>query len=299
MSTPVRAIPDEIPEERGAAAASPLNPTSDPAETLRGESRAERNRRNAQQSTGPRTAEGKAASSQNARTHGCSITEHRLLANEDPADFERFREELFTIYQPQTLRERLAVVEIAKCRWAIRRLDARAADLLDRELAVQCDDDLGESSDQAQREIAAGLLRVERYRRPWDKRLQQALQEFDRACLARHREERLAMARERHTGQMIAMRQRYESQQEQAVQREKARESNQALSAILNQNVFSRIFGPPRNASQMPGTAYPDPYDGQYGPEATEQSGFVSSESPTPARPQAEGGNGTGTRYAA
>jgi len=43
-----------------------------------------RNRRNAQHSTGPRTVQGKGASSQNARKHGFTAATTHILANEDP-----------------------------------------------------------------------------------------------------------------------------------------------------------------------------------------------------------------------
>ena len=45
------------------------------------------NRLNAQKSTGPRTAEGKAAASQNAAKHGL-LAEQVVIKGEDPAEFE-------------------------------------------------------------------------------------------------------------------------------------------------------------------------------------------------------------------
>jgi len=47
------------------------------------------NTRNAQQSTGPRTTQGKRTSSQNALTHGLS-SKDMTLPDEDPAVFEEF-----------------------------------------------------------------------------------------------------------------------------------------------------------------------------------------------------------------
>ena len=49
------------------------------------------NRLNAQAYTGPRTAEGKAASSGNALTHGLTARTV-LLAGEDPEEYRRLRE---------------------------------------------------------------------------------------------------------------------------------------------------------------------------------------------------------------
>ena len=81
----------------------------------------ERDRANAQHSTGPRTDEGKAASAKNAVRDGLSIPPHVVLKTEDPAAFERLRIELRNIYQPQSDREALAVDDLAQSRWAILR----------------------------------------------------------------------------------------------------------------------------------------------------------------------------------
>ena len=58
------------------------------------------NRRNAQASTGPRTAAGKARSSQNALTHGLTARAG-LLPGEDPEAFRQFRARLFTELRPE------------------------------------------------------------------------------------------------------------------------------------------------------------------------------------------------------
>jgi hypothetical protein len=69
--------------------------------------RIEANRRNAQKSTGPRTAEGKAASSRNATTHGLSSLDRNPLSPgcflkiEDANDFKGLLEEYITTYRPQ------------------------------------------------------------------------------------------------------------------------------------------------------------------------------------------------------
>ena len=69
--------------------------------------RIEANRRNAQKSSGPRTPEGKARSSQNATTHGLSSLNRNPLSPgcflkiEDEADFKGLLEEYTTTYKPQ------------------------------------------------------------------------------------------------------------------------------------------------------------------------------------------------------
>lgn len=81
------------------------------------------NRANAQKSTGPRTPEGKARSSQNARTHGL-LARRFIPANdptEDPAEFEAFIDGLIAVYQPTDLVEHLCVKRIACCYWRLDR----------------------------------------------------------------------------------------------------------------------------------------------------------------------------------
>ena len=83
----------------------------------------EANRRNAQKSTGPKTAQGKARSSRNAMKHGllaCHLILHDDLY-EDPAEFDQLFDELVAGFAPQTPAERLLVERIAACYWRLRR----------------------------------------------------------------------------------------------------------------------------------------------------------------------------------
>ena len=64
------------------------------------------NRRNAAKSTGPRTPEGKAASSQNRLAHGlCSSA--LLVRGESQEQFDALRAEVIAAYQPATAEERM------------------------------------------------------------------------------------------------------------------------------------------------------------------------------------------------
>jgi hypothetical protein len=159
--------------------------------------RAATNRANAQHSTGPRTAEGKARSAQNARKHGLSLQRHAVLEHEDPAAYDRLHQELSAIYEPASPREHLALEEIAHCRWALHRFDQAEATLLEyhfareanpanqenrpipygRGLGYTCIMERGEPN---QLELPS-LLLLHRYRTHWDRRHQRALAEFDRA----------------------------------------------------------------------------------------------------------------------
>ena len=171
------------------------------------------NRRNAQHSTGPRTALGKGASSQNARKHGLTATTHHILAKEDPADYAALEAEIVAIYDPKSPRERLAATEIAKCRWALQRFDEAEMLLLNAHLssaslsgqeptpgeAIAACCATGPGLTYSPIPISMDLLM--RYRRPWDRRHQNALYEFNQARLDRHREDRLSLAKERQAHQ--------------------------------------------------------------------------------------------------
>ena len=78
--------------------------------------RAETNRANAQHSTGPRTPDGKLASSRNSFKHGLS-TGQIIMPGEDPAAFEELRQSLMEEHQPASLTEELLVNEMAQSYW--------------------------------------------------------------------------------------------------------------------------------------------------------------------------------------
>ena len=86
------------------------------------------NRRNAQNSTGPRTPEGKAASSRNSTTHGLSSA-FIALPHEDPSVFDQRLATYTSEFSPQTEHERFLVTELAhsRCRLdRVRRFEACA-----------------------------------------------------------------------------------------------------------------------------------------------------------------------------
>ena len=88
------------------------------------------NRRNAKRSTGPKTPEGKARSSQNATKHGL-LSQHAVITTgdeesggivESQADFDLHLENLRESYKPGSYGEELLVQQIAVCYWKIARL---------------------------------------------------------------------------------------------------------------------------------------------------------------------------------
>ncbi len=82
--------------------------------------RAEINRANAQFSTGPRSDEGKLASSRNSLRHGLA-SGTLIIAGEDPAEFEALKTALFEEHQPPTETEVLLVTEMAQSWWLAQR----------------------------------------------------------------------------------------------------------------------------------------------------------------------------------
>jgi hypothetical protein len=89
----------------------------------------EANRRNAQHSTGPRTPEGKAASSMNAFKTGIDA-ESSVVPGEDAAALAALTERFYQDCQPQTAIESLLVDNIIRASWRLRRFDRIDAEIL-------------------------------------------------------------------------------------------------------------------------------------------------------------------------
>lgn len=79
------------------------------------------NRRNAQNSTGPRTQSGKAASSRNAMKSGI-YAETLSIRGEYPDELERLTAQYHREFQPVTPRERDLVDSMVRSEWFIRRM---------------------------------------------------------------------------------------------------------------------------------------------------------------------------------
>jgi hypothetical protein len=82
--------------------------------------RAEINRANAQHSTGPRTSEGKLASSRNSLKHGLASAQ-LIIPGEDPAAFDALLSALLDEHQPANQTEEILVQEIAQSYWLTQR----------------------------------------------------------------------------------------------------------------------------------------------------------------------------------
>ena len=83
------------------------------------------NRLNAQKSTGPRTAEGKAVVSQNAITHGL-LAREGVMRGEDGEEFEMHRERLMKQLSPVQPLEEILATRIVDLTWRLKRSSAQA-----------------------------------------------------------------------------------------------------------------------------------------------------------------------------
>ena len=79
------------------------------------------NRTNAAGSTGPRTAEGKARSAQNARKHGFTASSFAVVRLEDLNEVAHLKEDLVNLYHPVNSQELFALERIALAQQAILR----------------------------------------------------------------------------------------------------------------------------------------------------------------------------------
>ena len=98
------------------------------------EKQIEANRRNAQQSTGPRTAEGKAAARRNALSSGIYAEREVVLPCENSQDLETLTAEYHQRYHPTTPEERCLVDCLVSDEWLLRRFRTVEAQLMSRAL---------------------------------------------------------------------------------------------------------------------------------------------------------------------
>ena len=80
------------------------------------------NKENSKHSTGPRTPEGKAASSQNNKSHGfCSADP--VLPHEDREEFNALLEACKSEWAPATTHQEFLVSQLAGARWKLDRVE--------------------------------------------------------------------------------------------------------------------------------------------------------------------------------
>ncbi len=96
------------------------------------------NRKNAQSSTGPKSPEGKATSSQNAVKHGF-FAKNDVISGEDPAAYEAHRADIYDEYAPMTTTESVLTQRIASLSWRLMRADRLQTTTINTLVATQQD----------------------------------------------------------------------------------------------------------------------------------------------------------------
>ena len=127
-----------------------------------------------QTATGPRTDAGKATSSLNALKHGlCS--ERTVIAGEDPAEWDAFREEIVRTFSPHTFLERELAERVALQMWRQRRAARYEAELVAAVYEEPGDGDGPTRGEQAV-QLMKALDKVVRYESHIGRQLKEALQ---------------------------------------------------------------------------------------------------------------------------
>jgi hypothetical protein len=102
-----------------------------PAPDRGSSARTEASQRNGAKSRGPKTAEGKARSAQNALKHGLRAQKLVLLADEDMAEFQALEEALRAELAPEGALQELLLARVALAAWRMLRADRMEIELLD------------------------------------------------------------------------------------------------------------------------------------------------------------------------
>jgi len=123
------------------------------------------NRENSKLSTGPRTPEGKAASSANAKTHGLSAADP-VLPHEDRNQFNALLERYQSDFAPVTAHEEFLVSQMAGARWKLDRAERIESAMF---AALESPGDLATTEAMMaqafmDKDTATGFTRLDRYR---------------------------------------------------------------------------------------------------------------------------------------
>ena len=143
------------------------------------------NEENAQHSTGPRSAEGKQRSSQNALRHGlCALDP--LIPGEDPEAFQQHFCEIELDLQPASAIESNLVEQIADVSWRLKRLSRIEAAVITAFYDATAEQPLNQGNDTdqllgkalAHHNRLEALNRLSRYEAQLSRRYHRALKEF-------------------------------------------------------------------------------------------------------------------------
>src|SRR5438105_3626534 len=133
----------------------------------------------ARHSTGPKTKAGKAASSRNSMTHGCT-SKQPVIQGESQEEFDELLEDWMQDYRPKGKSARMLVQEAAEAQWVLNRNRNRYNDL---EEALQEKSAL-EWTEEEHKEMERCL----RYRTTAERRLTRALNTLEQVAKRRRRQ---------------------------------------------------------------------------------------------------------------
>ena len=127
------------------------------------------NRENSQSSTGPRTPEGKAVSSVNARTHGLGAADP-VLPSEDRSQFNALLDLNKSEWMPETAHQQFLGEQMTGARWKLARLERMEVDMF-----AGLDDPAQAFTDK---ETAAGFTKLQRYRAALERTYHRCIREL-------------------------------------------------------------------------------------------------------------------------
>jgi hypothetical protein len=151
------------------------------------------NRANSQHSTGPKTAEGLAASKYNATRHGLT-GKNIVTKGEDPSAYDALRESLHAEWSPASENEAMLVEEVAQNWWRLQRARRMESELID---------ELGGIATLIDRYFGVAFDRIQRYIRSNERAWNRARAELTKLQQTRRAEEAAACAAQSPQTQQI------------------------------------------------------------------------------------------------
>ena len=136
------------------------------------------NRLNAQKSTGPRTPEGKRASSQNALKSGLDA-ESQFVLGESREDFAELQGEYRERFAPSTPEERFQVDNLIRNEWLLRRYHRVESHLWEYQISL-CDRSTGVQLGEAFARSSTIFMRLQRRVTAAEKAYKEAMAELTR-----------------------------------------------------------------------------------------------------------------------
>ena len=149
------------------------------------------NRRNAVQSTGPKTAAGKAVASRNAQRHGLTA-QPVILFDEQARDFTQFHDGLRAALDPADVAEEELVERIVICAWRLQRAWRAETSIINNAARETREHDIEPSLGGSFCRVSAAMVMLSRYETALDRSLRRAHAQLERRQARRRGETVLA-----------------------------------------------------------------------------------------------------------